>query len=121
LIIDGSNSKPVNIFVSVEDISLIEINGSAKIYATGSINSDILLLKVNGNGSMKLDIRTLTVGMIIKGNGKIFVSGSSGESFVRIHGNGNVYSDKLDSFNLKEERFALNNQNEKRSTVNIHK
>ena len=107
LVISGENVKPLNIYISVEEINLIEINGSARVFASGSINSDILLLKVNGNGSMKVDIRTLTVGMIVKGNGKIIVSGSSGESYSRIYGNGNIYSENLDSFSRTEERIAL--------------
>ena len=47
---------------------------------------------------MKLDVRALTVGMIVKGNGKIIVSGSSGDSYSKILGSGNIFSENLDSF-----------------------
>jgi formylmethanofuran dehydrogenase subunit C len=123
LVINGTNSRPVSIYISVEEISLIEINGSARLFASGSINSDILLLKVNGSGSMKLDIRALTVGMIVKGTGKIIVSGTSGESFVRIYGTaGNIYKDNLDSFKNSEERIALIEKKPKtrRATLKLH-
>ncbi len=122
LVINGTNSHPVSIYISAEEISLIEINGSARLFARGSINSDILLLKVNGTGSMKIDVRALTVGMIVKGNGKIFVSGSSGESYVRIYGKGNIYRDNLDSFKSSEERVALVEKSvkPKRAALNIH-
>ena len=121
LVINGKNNRPVTIHISVEDISLIEINGAGKLFVNGSLNSDILLLKVNGTGSMKLDIRALTIGMIVKGTGKIIVSGTSGESYARIYGTGNIYKDKLDSFKTTEERIAQADQNTKlkRATLKL--
>ena len=123
LTISGGNNYPVNIYISAEELNLIEINGSARIFASGSINSDILLLKVNGSGSMKVDVRALTVGMIVNGSGKIVVSGSSGESYVRVFGSGNIFTENLDSFSLSEERIALIDikTKTKRSTLKIHR
>ena len=122
LTIDGGNNYPVDIYISAEELNLIEINGSARIFASGSINSDIILLKVNGSGSMKINVRALTVGMIVNGSGKIIVSGTSGESYLRVYGSGNIYTDHLDSFSLSEERIALNNTKEKskRATLKLH-
>jgi hypothetical protein len=37
-----------------------------------------------------MDVRTLTVGMIVKGNGKIIVSGSTGDCFSRVIGQGSI-------------------------------
>ena len=71
---------------------------------------------------MKVDVRALTLGMIVNGSGKIIVSGSSGDSYVRIFGTGNIYADKLDSFSYSEERIALNDSktNGKRTTLKLH-
>lgn len=123
LTIIGGNNYPVNIYISAEELNLIEINGSARVFAKGCINSEILLLKVNGSGSMKVDVRALTVGMIVNGSGKIIVSGSSGESYVRVLGTGNVFTENLDSFSISEERIALINSNpiSKRSTLKLHR
>ena len=122
LVINGGNNYPVSIYISAEELNLIEINGSAKLFVSGSINSDILLLKVTGSGSMKLDVRALTVGMIVKGNGKIIVSGSSGDSYSKILGSGNIFSENLDSFSHTEERTAFNDnqKNKKRTTLKLH-
>lgn len=122
LTINGGNNYPVNIYITAEELNLIEINGSARIFTSGSFNSDILLLKVNGDGSMKIDVRALTVGMIVKGSGKIIVSGSSGESYVRIFGTGNIYTDHLDSFSFSEERIALKESKSvaKKATLKLH-
>ena len=122
LVITGENAKPLNIYITAEELNLIEINGSARMFARGTISSDILLLKLNGDGSMKLNVRTLTVGMIVKGNGKIIVSGSSGESFSRIYGNGNISAKSLDTFSHTEERIAFNDlkTNQKRPLLKLH-
>lgn len=103
LVISGNNTTPVTIFITVEELNLIEVNGNAKVYAQDMINSDILLLKVNGDGSIRMDVRTLSLGMIVNGSGKIMVSGSTGDSFTRIVGTGRVISQNLDAFHSREE------------------
>ena len=116
LVIAGHNNHAVTVYVTVEDISLVEVNGDAKIYANGLINSDILLLKVNGSGSIRMDVRTITVGMIVKGTGKIIVSGSTGDSFSRVIGQGSIYADNLDA--SKIDRTANLPASEKSSLIN---
>ena len=115
LIIDGNNKHAVTIHVTVQDISLVEVNGDAKVYANGRINSDILLLKVNGSGSIRMDVRTLTVGMIVKGKGKIIVSGCTGDSFSRVIGQGAIYADNLDA--NRSERIANLPASDKGTTI----
>lgn len=103
LVISGSNHKPLTIYVTIGEINLIEINGNARVYSSQLINSDMLLLKVNGSGSIRLDVRSLSLGMVVKGSGKIFASGSTGSCFTRIYGSGNVYASNLDTFYSTEE------------------
>lgn len=126
LIISGTNNRPVTVYVTIEEINLIEINGPGKVFSNQPVNSDMLLLKVNGSGSIKMDVRALALGMIVKGTGKIIASGSVGESYVRVFGKGNVYAQGLDSYstdvlsasnsNWKQE----NSKNGKRSLLNLH-
>ena len=80
-------------------------------------------MKVNGSGSLKIDVRALTVGMIVNGSGKIIISGSSGESYLRIFGTGNIFTDNLDSFSFSEERIALKESEvvAKRATLKLHR
>ena len=102
LVISGTNNRPVTVYVTMEEINLIEINGAGKAFSSQPVNSDMLLLKVNGTGSIKLDVRALALGMIVKGTGKIIASGSVGESFVRVFGKGNVYAQGLDTISGTE-------------------
>lgn len=103
LVISGSNSNPVTIYITVKEINLIEINGNSRLYSSEVINSDLLLLKVNGSGSIRLDVRSLSLGMLIKGSGKIIASGSTGTSYSRIYGTGKVITTDLDAFESREE------------------
>ncbi len=103
LVISGTNSNPVTIYITVKEINLIEINGNSRLYSSEVINSDLLLLKVNGSGSIRLDVRSLSLGMLVKGSGKIIASGSTGTSYSRIYGTGKVISSELDAFESKEE------------------
>lgn len=103
LVVSGSNINPLTVYITIQDINLIEVNGSARIFSSSVINSDLLLLKVNGTGSIRLDVRSLSLGMIVKGSGKIYASGSTGSSFTRIYGDGKVYTPELDSFSSSEE------------------
>ena len=126
LVISGTNNRPVTVYVTMEEINLIEINGAGKVFSSQPVNSDMLLLKVNGTGSIKLDVRALALGMIVKGTGKIIASGSVGESFVRVFGKGNVYAQGLDT-NSVNELSATNvtwkqepSRSEKRNLLNLH-
>ncbi|MCX6292276.1 MAG: DUF2807 domain-containing protein [Bacteroidetes bacterium] len=103
LVIAGKNDNPVTIFVTICDVSLLEVEGTGKIYSNQVINSDMLLLKVIGSGSIHVDVRSLSLGMIVKGNGKIYVKGSTGDSFTRVFGNGQVISVNLDTFKATTE------------------
>ncbi len=119
LVISGPASKSIDIYITVEDLNLIEVNGTARIFGNGTFNTDIVLLKVNGSGSIKMDIRSLRVGMIVKGSGKIIASGSTGSSFVKVFGTGNVYSSDLDSFSNKYFNPAKQVSGEKRPTLKL--
>ena len=126
LVISGTNNRPVTVYVTMEEINLIEINGAGKVFSSQPVNSDMLLLKVNGTGSIKLDVRALALGMIVKGTGKIIASRSVGESFVRVFGKGNVYAQGLDTI-TGTELSATNvtwkqepSRSEKRNLLNLH-
>jgi hypothetical protein len=103
LIIDGTNNIPVTIYVTVEELNRVEVNGLARVYSSQVINSDVLFLKVNGNGSIKLDVRSMSLGMIVIGKGKIVVSGSTGDAYARVLGEGRVMTGNLDAYSSRVE------------------
>jgi hypothetical protein len=76
LIINAGMLRNVNVYVTMTDINLIQVNGSGAIRATTTLNSDMLLMKVSGTGVISADVRALSVGMIINGGGKIYAGES---------------------------------------------
>ncbi len=108
LIINGKNEIPVTIYVTVDEISLIEIDGIGKIFSNELISSDILLLKVSGSGTINVDVRCLSLGMIVKGNGRIYAKGSTVDSYIRVIGSGQVLARNLDSIKTTVEANAEN-------------
>ena len=118
---DGGSGR-VTIYVSSEVINLIEVKGSARVFVRGKLKSDILLLKVQGSGGIRADVMTLTIGMIIKGKGKIEVSGITGDSLKKIYGEGNIFTEKLISFASREERYAASKISAKKnSPLTLHR
>jgi hypothetical protein len=106
LIINGKNDLPVIVYVTAGEISLIEVEGNGTIISNQPVYSDILLLKVVGSGTIRLDVRSLSIGMIVRGSGKIYAKGSTGDSYIRVTGSGEVYSMNLDSFKTTTEANA---------------
>jgi hypothetical protein len=103
LMVETGVLRNVTVYVTMNDISLLQVNGNGAINARTLIFSDMLLMKVNGNGTINADVRALSVGMVINGGGKIVARGSSGDSFIKVKGNGQVYSSNLDSMSVKKD------------------
>jgi hypothetical protein len=97
LVIGSGSLRNVNVYVTVTDVSLLQVNGNGVINAKTLIYSDVLLLKVNGNGIINADVRALSVGMVINGGGKIIARGSTGDRYIRVKGDGQVYAANLDA------------------------
>jgi hypothetical protein len=97
LVINSGALRNVTIYVSMTDINLLQVNGNGVINAQTTINSDMLLMKVIGDGVINADVRTLSLGTIINGNGKIYVHGITGDCLVKIKGEGKVITANLDS------------------------
>ena len=108
LVINAGTLRNVTIYVTMTDINLIQVNGAGVIRATSTVNSDMLLMKINGTGIISADVRALSVGMIVIGGGKIYAGGITGDSFVKVKGNGQVISRNLDSLRQTATMEAVN-------------
>jgi len=97
LVIGTGSLRNVTVHVTMNDISLLQVNGNGVITGKTLLYSDVLLLKVNGNGTINTDVRALSVGMVINGGGKIIARGSAGDSYIKVKGTGQVYAMNLDA------------------------
>src|SRR5690349_11653831 len=74
--IDDIKVNPtMKLYVSMKNISELQVNGTGKIISENSIASDNLLLAVNGNGSMDVDIKGNIVKAEVAGSGDLKIKG----------------------------------------------
>jgi len=115
LVINAGMLRNVNVYITMSDINLLQVNGAGAIRALSTLNTDMLVMKVTGSGTIAADVRALSVGMIINGGGKIYAGGITGDSFVKVKGNGQVISMNLDS--LKQTAYVDEIQMEDKSSA----
>jgi hypothetical protein len=93
---------PVNVYVAMTDVNLIEVIGNGKISSSEMINADMLTLKLKGNGSINVDVRAISVGANLNGCGTINISGSAANSLIKVYGQGHIITKYFSSFNTVE-------------------
>ncbi len=83
----------ITIYITVPEISALNISGSGDIHAEGSWNSRIIDLNVSGSGSMYIDeLNVERVKAVISGSGDIVIKGGDkAEEFSgTVSGSGNI-------------------------------
>jgi hypothetical protein len=95
--------KPIIIYLSVNRISDIELNGSGKITATNDLKSGNIDMDLSGSG--RIDVRVIAdkIKGEISGSGTIMLKGSSNESDYDISGSGVIDAFQLSTGNCKIE------------------
>jgi hypothetical protein len=93
----------MKVYISMKNISELQVNGNGKIVSENSIAADNLLLGVAGNGSMDLDIKGNTVKAEVTGNGTINLRGyaSNIDALVSGPGSFNGFNCPLDNAKVK--------------------
>jgi hypothetical protein len=101
--IDDIKVNPaMKLYVSVKNISNLEVNGGGKIISENSIASDDLKLGLSGTGSMDLDIKGKTVKTDISGSGSLALKGYAASNEIVMGGAGN-----LNAFNFELENATI--------------
>jgi hypothetical protein len=118
LVINTGTLRNADIYVTMDEVNLLQVNGNGMIRAISTINSDMLQLKVKGNGMIYADVRALSLAMTINGNGKIYVGGVAGESLTRIVGDGSVVNTDLDTVHIKPATYQSSTTLSGKESVN---
>lgn len=84
------NSKPVNVYVRMEDVKKLSVSGSGSIVSENKIESVDLEVSVAGSGDINIDVDADKLSTIISGSGEALLKGSATEHIVRISGSGDV-------------------------------
>ena len=83
--------EKLNFYITIPDITRLEVSGSGDIVGQNAFNADVLQLKVDGSGEVDVEIENAeTVETKIEGSGKIKVKGQANDSENRISGSGDL-------------------------------
>ncbi|NYB51388.1 MAG: DUF2807 domain-containing protein [Methanobacteriaceae archaeon] len=91
-------TKPINFYVTVKDLNLLEIAGAGQIQ-TNSLNTQSLTININGSGNGNLGGLNLEKLIVkINGAGKMNMSGTAREQTIIIAGAGDYSASGLQSY-----------------------
>lgn len=102
--IDDIKIRPtMKVYVSMKNVSELQVNGGGKIISENSIASDYLSLSVSGNGGIDLDIKGNTVKTDISGSGSIALKGYATSNQITDSGSGtlNAFDCELESAKIR--------------------
>jgi len=87
--------EPVNIYVPVNTIESLIINGSGDITTDHTLKASGLDLNVNGSGDILIAVESNDITSKINGSGDIKLSGAAKNHRIMVNGSGNVESTDL--------------------------
>lgn len=85
-----TSRKAIRIYISMPEITEIEVGGSGDVVGSGVFECRDLKLRISGSGNIDLEAIAKSIECSINGSGDINLSGSTDELEVTIHGSGNV-------------------------------
>lgn len=89
--IDDIKLNPtMKLYVSMKNISELQVNGNGKIISENSISASNILLAVNAGGSMDIDIKGETVKAEVSGSGSLSLRGYATAIDAMISGPGSI-------------------------------
>jgi hypothetical protein len=101
--IDDIKLNPtMKLYVSMKNISELQVNGGGKIVSENSLATNNLLLAVNGSGSMDVDIKGEVLKTEVSGSGELDVRGYDTSMDVLMSGSG-----ALNAFNCPVENAKV--------------
>jgi len=96
---DFDSHQPINVYVTVKELCLLEVEGSGKMIGKSHINCDNMTFSVAGSGDIYADVRSLTMKVSISGSGSLDLGGTSTSMDIKIAGSGKVSAKNLQAIN----------------------
>lgn len=89
---------PVNFYITLPELSEVQVNGSGNIKGKGVFNLEDIGLKINGSGNVNMDIVANRIDISINGSGSVFLDGTSQKLKASISGSGEIYAEDHTSY-----------------------
>jgi hypothetical protein len=94
-------NNQINIQITTPNLSALKIKGSASVYSETPIKTDELIMKINGSGSIALNVFANSIISDISGTGDININGTCQDLVVDISGSGNFKGLGLNTYKAK--------------------
>jgi hypothetical protein len=94
---DYMNAEQLKIYVTVKDLSKIELSGASDIKSAGNLNVDKLTINASGAGDINLQLTANEVTAEASGAGDITLSGTANVLNARVSGAGDLKAFKLEA------------------------
>ncbi|MFT4755647.1 MAG: hypothetical protein ACI91R_000283 [Vicingaceae bacterium] len=84
--------EPIKIYIETNDIQEITVEGSGKVFSEGLIESNELVLNINGSGLIDLNVMVKELKTEISGSGDVNLIGETKLHKIEINGSGDIDS-----------------------------
>ena len=88
-------TKPIEIYLKVNDISEIQLSGSGEIISQNTVHAENMALSCSGSGSMDISVKAENITLSNSASGLIRVDGKSKRSTVSLTGSGSIDAESL--------------------------
>ena len=93
---DVKIAPTMNVYISMKDISALQVNGSGSIISENSIAATHLDLALSGSGDMELDVKGRELTTLVSGSGTLALKGYANTNEILVSGAG-----KLNAFDCE--------------------
>lgn len=100
-----STRKPVEIVVTCNDLSALELNGSGKITVLNQFQTKKGIFTINGSGDIVAIVNAKELKSNINGSGDLHLSGNAEYHKLQINGSGDLHAENLKT---NETRVTIN-------------
>lgn len=102
--IDDIKLNPtMKVYVSMQDVNVLQVNGRGKIISENSIASDDLEIGLTGSGSIDIDVKGKKLTTNLSGSGSISLKGYATSNKINLSGTGilNAFNCELENVNIR--------------------
>jgi hypothetical protein len=92
-------TKNINIYITVTDLSILEVKGSGNIKTSNEFKCNDMILRLTGSGNISATLDSKSLSLELTGSGNIDLEGQTNKATMSVSGSGNVASKDLKSVN----------------------
>ncbi len=96
------SDHPITVYITAPDLRSVQLSGSGSIHSSGPIATPSMAVRMNGSGSIDLEVATQSVRTQGIGSGEIHLHGSTVTHDVVLDGSGS-----LDALDLASQRTTI--------------